>query len=107
MVTNTAALQEICSGDDGILAGLQAGSVYIDMSTISVDVSRAIAEQVASKGAHMLDVPISGTRKCRRPASSRWMDIVAATSTVFRLVGPLLWWMDDLAYRLSRVPALL
>lgn len=60
MVTNTAAFQEICGGDDGILAGLQAGKVYVDMSTISVSASRAMAEQVAAQGASMLDVPISG-----------------------------------------------
>jgi 3-hydroxyisobutyrate dehydrogenase-like beta-hydroxyacid dehydrogenase len=60
MVTNTAAFQEICGGADGILAGLQPGKVYVDMSTISVAVSRETAEQVAAKGAQMRDVPISG-----------------------------------------------
>src|SRR6266567_5354368 len=35
MVTNTAALHEILSGDGGILAGLTQGKVFVDMSTIS------------------------------------------------------------------------
>lgn len=60
MVTNTAALQEILNGDDGILAGLAPGKVYIDMSTISVSTSREIADRVAAMGVHMLDVPVSG-----------------------------------------------
>ncbi len=60
MVTNTAALHEVLNGDDGILAGLAPGKVYIDMSTISVSISREIAERVASKGARMLDAPVSG-----------------------------------------------
>jgi len=60
MVTNTAALREVLNGDDGILAGLVADKVYIDMSTISVSTSREIAEVVAAKGAHMLDAPVSG-----------------------------------------------
>lgn len=60
MVTNTAALHEVLDGNDGILAGLAAGKVYIDMSTISVGTSREIAERVAAKGAHMLDAPVSG-----------------------------------------------
>lgn len=60
MVTNTAAFQEICAGDDGVLAGLGPGKIYVDMSTISVPVSRATAEEVAARGASMLDVPISG-----------------------------------------------
>ena len=60
MVTSTAALHEVLDGDDGILAGLTPGKVYIDMSTISSSASREIAEQVAARGAHMLDAPVSG-----------------------------------------------
>lgn len=60
MVTNTAALYEVLHGDDGMLAALTPGKVYIDMSTISASASREIAAQVAVKGAHMLDAPVSG-----------------------------------------------
>ena len=60
MVTNTTALQEVLNGDDGILAGLVPGKIYIDMSTISVSTSREIAEQIAAKGGYMLDAPLSG-----------------------------------------------
>ncbi len=61
MVTNTAAVQEIASGPRGILAALAPGKIYIDMSTINPDVSRELAEQVAAKGARMLDAPVSGS----------------------------------------------
>lgn len=88
MVTNTAALQEICDGDDGILAGLQAGSVYVDMSTISVDVSRVIAEQVVSRGAHMLDVPISGN--IVHVTEGTCSLIVGGERSIFEQVRPLL-----------------
>ncbi len=40
MVTNTAALQAIAEGADGILAGLSSGKIYIDMSTVSPAASR-------------------------------------------------------------------
>ena len=61
MVTNTSALHEVVGGEDGILAGLSAGKVYIDMSTVSPATSKRIAAQVAEKGAHMLDSPVSGS----------------------------------------------
>jgi 3-hydroxyisobutyrate dehydrogenase-like beta-hydroxyacid dehydrogenase len=61
MVTNTAAVQAVTSGGDGILAGLQPGKIYVDMSTASPANTRALAEQVASCGAQMLDCPVSGT----------------------------------------------
>lgn len=61
MVTNTAAMQEVIAGPDGILAGLTSGKVYIDMSTISPTISREVASQVAATGAQMLDAPVSGS----------------------------------------------
>jgi 3-hydroxyisobutyrate dehydrogenase-like beta-hydroxyacid dehydrogenase len=61
MVTDTRALFSVFEGEDGILAGLNAGKVYIDMSTISPTASRQLAERVAERGAHMLDTPVSGS----------------------------------------------
>ncbi|MFL5692169.1 MAG: NAD(P)-dependent oxidoreductase [Ktedonobacteraceae bacterium] len=61
MVTNTAALQEVFNGPEGILAGLGENKVYVDMSTVSPAASRHLAAQVAAKGAHMLDSPVSGS----------------------------------------------
>lgn len=61
MVTNTAAVQAITRGPDGILAGLGPGKIYVDMSTISPSASRELAAQVAETGAQMLDAPVSGS----------------------------------------------
>jgi 3-hydroxyisobutyrate dehydrogenase-like beta-hydroxyacid dehydrogenase len=43
IVTDGAAVQAVALGPDGIIAGLPAGGIYIDMSTISPDASRAVA----------------------------------------------------------------
>jgi 3-hydroxyisobutyrate dehydrogenase-like beta-hydroxyacid dehydrogenase len=61
MVTDGAAVRAVALGDDGVLAGLRAGGIYADMSTIAPDVSRAIAAEFAEAGRHMLDAPISGS----------------------------------------------
>ena len=61
MVTNTEALQAVTTGADGILAGLSANKIYIDMSTVSPSTSRELAKQVESKGTQMLDAPVSGS----------------------------------------------
>jgi 3-hydroxyisobutyrate dehydrogenase-like beta-hydroxyacid dehydrogenase len=61
MVANTAALQAVAGGPDGVLAGLCPGAIFVDMSTVSPTVSRTIAVQVAAAGAHMLDAPVSGS----------------------------------------------
>jgi 3-hydroxyisobutyrate dehydrogenase-like beta-hydroxyacid dehydrogenase len=61
MVTNTAALQEIAEGPDGMLAALGQGKTLIEMSTVSPEFSRALSEKVRATGADMVDSPVSGS----------------------------------------------
>ncbi len=61
MVTNSAALQAIVEGPEGILAGLAPGKLFADISTVSPEVSRAVARKVREKGADMVDSPVSGS----------------------------------------------
>src|ERR1700689_700876 len=61
MVTNAAATAAITEGSDGLLAGLSAGKFFVDMSTISPAVSRALAARVRERGADMVDAPVSGS----------------------------------------------
>src|ERR1700723_1385845 len=61
MVTNAVALAAVTEGPDGLLAGLSQGKFYIDMSTVSPDVSRALAVKVREKGADLIDAPVSGS----------------------------------------------
>ena len=61
MVTDTAALEAVASGPDGILAGIAPGTIYVDMSTVSPEASREIAERVQAQGGRMLDAPVSGS----------------------------------------------
>ena len=48
-------------GPDGIVSGLRKGGIYIDMSTIEPDASRAVAAEFAKAGSIMLDGPLSGS----------------------------------------------
>src|SRR5271165_2827526 len=61
MVTNAAAISAITDGPDGILAGLTAGKLFVDISTVSPQVSRATAAKVRALGADMVDAPVSGS----------------------------------------------
>jgi 3-hydroxyisobutyrate dehydrogenase-like beta-hydroxyacid dehydrogenase len=61
MVTNSTALQAIVEGPDGILAGLTPGKIYVDISTVSPEYSRSVAEKIRAKGADMVDAPVSGS----------------------------------------------
>lgn len=61
MVTNAAALKSIAEGPDGLLGGMRAGKVFVDISTLTPDFSREMAEKVRAKGADMVDAPVSGS----------------------------------------------
>jgi len=61
MVTDTAALEAVTRGPDGILAGLRPGAVLVEMSTVSPEAVRALATDVAARGAELLDAPVSGS----------------------------------------------
>jgi 3-hydroxyisobutyrate dehydrogenase len=61
MVTNSAALNDVAEGPNGMLAGLRAGQVWIDMSTVAPAMARGIAEKVRAKGADLVDAPVSGS----------------------------------------------
>jgi 3-hydroxyisobutyrate dehydrogenase-like beta-hydroxyacid dehydrogenase len=60
-VPNDGVLEMVASGPDGIIAGLSADKIWVDMSTVSPRVSRELAERVHERGAAMLDAPVSGS----------------------------------------------
>ena len=60
MLPDTPDVEVVIGGPDGIVDGLKSGAVVIDMSSISPVVARQLAARVASKGATMLDAPVSG-----------------------------------------------
>ena len=61
IVTDAKAVRAVALGQDGIVAGLKRGSIYIDMSTIEPEESRAVAAEFAHAGSIMLDGPLSGS----------------------------------------------
>jgi 3-hydroxyisobutyrate dehydrogenase-like beta-hydroxyacid dehydrogenase len=56
-----SVLDDVASGSDGILAGLAAPKIWVDMSTVSPRASRELAARVRAQGATMLDAPVSGS----------------------------------------------
>lgn len=60
VITSSADVEGVALGDNGLIHGMAPGSVLVDCSTIAPDVARRIAGQLAEKGIHMLDAPVSG-----------------------------------------------
>lgn len=59
-VADTTAVEDVVLRDDGVLAGLSAGKIVVDFSSIDPEATRRLAATVAARGAHWVDAPVSG-----------------------------------------------
>ncbi|HEY0383674.1 MAG TPA: 2-hydroxy-3-oxopropionate reductase [Candidatus Elarobacter sp.] len=63
MLPDSPDVESVSLGDDGIVAGIRPGALWIDMSTIAPATTKRVAEQLAARGATSLDAPVSGGEK--------------------------------------------
>jgi 3-hydroxyisobutyrate dehydrogenase len=59
-VSDTPDVEEIVLGEHGVIHSMKAGSILLDVSTISPMVTKKIAAKLAEKKIEMLDCPVSG-----------------------------------------------
>jgi len=98
MVTNVPALRAVGEGEDGIIAGLGPGKVWVDMTTAAPAVSRELAERVQETGAEMVDAPVSGSVSTLE--EGRLSIMVGGNEETFRRVEPILL---DIGPKVTRV----
>ena len=60
IVTDSEDVEQVILGQEGVIHAAKAGSVVIDMSTISPSITQDIAKQLLKKDIDMLDAPVSG-----------------------------------------------
>jgi 3-hydroxyisobutyrate dehydrogenase-like beta-hydroxyacid dehydrogenase len=60
-VTNDEAQHDVMFGPEGALAGVHAGSMMIDLSTVSPDASRRLFQAAKEQGIPMIDAAVSGS----------------------------------------------
>jgi 3-hydroxyisobutyrate dehydrogenase len=53
-------VESVALADDGLLAGMRAGTAWFDLSTNSPSLIRRLHEKFTARGIHMLDAPVSG-----------------------------------------------
>ena len=60
-LADDVAVEATYAGPDGLVAGLQPGTVVCEMSTVQPSTVRDLAREVAARGATLLDCPVSGS----------------------------------------------
>jgi len=61
MVVDGPQVEEVLLGEDGAASGAQAGTLFVDMSTISPQTARSVAERLEEQGHRFLDAPVPGS----------------------------------------------
>lgn len=61
-VSDPAALEQVALGPDGLLAGAKAGQLFIEFSTMSVELQRRLASAFGARGVAFADAPVTGSK---------------------------------------------
>ena len=101
IVSDTPDVETVIFGEGGVAGGAPAGSLVIDMSTISPSATRDYASRLAAQGVGMLDAPVSGGSEGAKKGTlsifvggeaadlERAHAVLAAMGTTITHVGPI------------------
>lgn len=86
MLPDSPDVEAVYLGPKGVLEGVKAGTILVDMSTISPMVAKKVAQAAGEKGCPMLDAPVSGGDVGAKNATLSIM--VGGSPEVFEKVKP-------------------
>jgi 3-hydroxyisobutyrate dehydrogenase len=100
MVSDDEAVKEIFNGEHGILSQSHEGKLAVDMSTVSPQTSRFLADCCKKQGIEFIDAPVSGSIK---PAKEGTLIIMAGgakeafekAKPVFETIGKSVFYLGD------------
>src|SRR5262249_57086895 len=92
MLPDTSDVELVLTGEDGVLEGVAADSLVIDMSSIDPAPTREMAEAFAKRDVAMLDAPVSGGERGAIDGTLSIMiggdaDAVARAMPIFEVLG--------------------
>ncbi|MGE0823933.1 MAG: NAD(P)-dependent oxidoreductase, partial [Candidatus Binatia bacterium] len=83
ILADDTALESVSYGDHGVLVGLRPGGIYVDMSTVSPDTTRNMAQRYQERGTHFLAAPVFG-RPEAAAAAKLWICPAGASDAIER-----------------------
>lgn len=98
-VANDAALHQVMFGPDGALAGIRAGSVIVEMSTVNPRTSRRLHDAAVSSSVAVLDAPVSGSTV--QAEQGQLVFFVGGEAAVYEKCQPVLAVLGDKSFYLG------
>ncbi len=87
MLPDSPDVEEVVLGEGGVIEGIKAGSLFIDMSTIAPSMAKQVYEKMQEKGVEALDAPVSGGQVGAESGSVSFM--VGGSEKAFQRALPL------------------
>lgn len=103
MVTDDKAINEIFTGQDGLLKADVKDKIIINMSTVSPAISKLMAAFCKEQGNHYLDAPVSGSVK--QAETAQLVIMAGGGAEVFEKVKPILETIGKIAVNVGEVGA--
>ena len=100
-VSDTAAVETVLFGPDGVEPSLTEGMIVVDSSTISPSATRKFAERVARTGAHYVDSPMTGSKVAAEAGTLLFM--VGGEEQAIERLKPLYAAMGKKIFRMGEV----
>jgi 3-hydroxyisobutyrate dehydrogenase len=88
ILTDARAAEAVYGGSDGLLSGPVAGKLFIEMSTLTPEVTKRLAAGAAARGAALLECPVGGTVGPAR--EGKLLGLAAGDGAAFARARPLL-----------------
>jgi 3-hydroxyisobutyrate dehydrogenase-like beta-hydroxyacid dehydrogenase len=100
-VSDTAAVESVLFGPEGVEPSLTEGMIVVDSSTISPSATRKFAERVAKRGAHYVDSPMTGSKVAAEAGTLLFM--VGGEEQAIERLKPLYAAMGKKLFRMGEV----
>jgi 3-hydroxyisobutyrate dehydrogenase-like beta-hydroxyacid dehydrogenase len=101
MVSDGSAVRSVLFGEGGVVAHARRGALIVNMSTIGVQETKELADELADRGLELMDAPVSGSVG---PARDGTLVVLAGGSKrAFEQMEPLFLTMAKAAYHLGPV----
>ena len=81
-------VEQVATGAEGVLEGINPGGIYVDLSTSRPTLIREIEPKFREKGCHVLDAPVSGGKS--GAATRNLAVMVGGEREIFERIKPLL-----------------
>ena len=81
ILADDAALENVTLGERGVLVGLKRGGIHVDMSTVSPDTTKKLAQEYSVRGVHFIAAPVFG-RPEAAAAAKLWICPAGAAEAI-------------------------